>query len=138
VAVTVGPELSGSLLVGVNAARRFFAQDLPLVPVSHLESHLYANWILTDGDASPPAFPCLALIVSGGHTDLLVMEDNGRYRYLGHTRDDAAGEAFDKVARLWAGLRRAGDREGGGGSGSGACVCRGHGWQGLTTSVSAA
>jgi N6-L-threonylcarbamoyladenine synthase len=78
-----------------------FARGIPLVPVSHLESHIYANWIGQDGeDTPPPSFPLLALIVSGGHTDLVVMEDHGRYRQLGHTRDDAAGEAFDKVARL--------------------------------------
>jgi N6-L-threonylcarbamoyladenine synthase len=102
VAVTVGPGLSGSLLVGVNVAKAIvFARGMPLVPVSHLESHIYANWIEQDGeDTPPPSFPLLALIVSGGHTDLVVMEDHGRYRQLGHTRDDAAGEAFDKVARL--------------------------------------
>ena len=102
VAVTVGPGLSGSLLVGVNVAKAIvFARGMPLVPVSHLESHIYANWIGQDGeDTPPPSFPLLALIVSGGHTDLVVMEDHGRYRQLGHTRDDAAGEAFDKVARL--------------------------------------
>jgi N6-L-threonylcarbamoyladenine synthase len=102
VAATVGPGLSGSLLVGVNVAKAIvFARGMPLVPVSHLESHIYANWIERDGkDTAPPGFPLLALIVSGGHTDLVVMEDHGRYRGLGHTRDDAAGEAFDKVARL--------------------------------------
>ncbi len=99
VAVTVGPGLSGSLLVGLNTAKAIgFACDLPLVGVSHLEAHIYANW-LGESDA-PPRFPLLALIVSGGHSDLLVMEDHGRYRLLGRTRDDAAGEAFDKVARL--------------------------------------
>jgi N6-L-threonylcarbamoyladenine synthase len=102
VAVTVGPGLSGSLLVGVNAAKAIvFARGLPLVPVSHLESHIYANWLEQNGeDMPPPSFPLLALIVSGGHTDLVIMENHGRYRQLGHTRDDAAGEAFDKVARL--------------------------------------
>jgi len=102
VAATVGPGLSGSLLVGLNVAKAIvFAHDLPLVAVSHLESHIYANWIDEDGKGSPvPDFPLLALIVSGGHTDLVVMEDHGRYRQMGRTRDDAAGEAFDKVARL--------------------------------------
>ncbi len=100
IAVTVGPGLSGSLLVGLNTAKAIsFARDLPLVGVSHLEAHIYANW-LDGSDAPPPRFPLLALIVSGGHSDLLVMEDHGRYRLLGRTRDDAAGEAFDKVARL--------------------------------------
>jgi len=102
VAVTVGPGLSGSLLVGVNAAKAIvFARGMPLVPVSHLESHIYANWLMReDEDTPPPSFPLLALVVSGGHTDLVVMTDHGRYRQLGNTRDDAAGEAFDKVARL--------------------------------------
>jgi N6-L-threonylcarbamoyladenine synthase len=102
VAATVGPGLSGSLLVGLNAAKAIvFAHDLPLVAVSHLEGHIYANWIDEERKGTPsPDFPLLALIVSGGHTDLVVMEDHGRYRQLGRTRDDAAGEAFDKVARL--------------------------------------
>ena len=102
VAVTVGPGLSGSLLVGLNTAKAIsFARDLPLVAVSHLEAHIYANWLeADDAGVAPPRFPLLALIVSGGHSDLLVMEDHGRYRLLGRTRDDAAGEAFDKVARL--------------------------------------
>ena len=102
IAVTVGPGLSGSLLVGLNTAKAIsFACDLPLVAVSHLEAHIYANWLDVEGSgARPPRFPLLALIVSGGHSDLLVMEDHGRYRLLGRTRDDAAGEAFDKVAKL--------------------------------------
>ena len=101
--MTVGPGLSGSLLVGLNTAKAIaFARDLPLVAVSHLEAHIYANWLDVDGSgAAPPScFPLLVLIVSGGHSDLLVMEEHGRYRPLGSTRDDAAGEAFDKVARL--------------------------------------
>ncbi|MGA2285263.1 MAG: tRNA (adenosine(37)-N6)-threonylcarbamoyltransferase complex transferase subunit TsaD [Dehalococcoidia bacterium] len=102
IAVTVGPGLSGSLLVGLNTAKAIaFASGLPLVGVSHLEAHIYANWLdVDDPGRAPPQFPLLALIVSGGHTDLLVMSDHGRYRLLGRTRDDAAGEAFDKVARL--------------------------------------
>jgi N6-L-threonylcarbamoyladenine synthase len=101
IAVTVGPGLSGSLLVGLNTAKAIsYARDLPLVAVSHLEAHIYANWLEADGAGAPPRFPLLALIISGGHSDLLVMEDHGRYRLLGRTRDDAAGEAFDKVARL--------------------------------------
>ncbi|HUS82935.1 MAG TPA: tRNA (adenosine(37)-N6)-threonylcarbamoyltransferase complex transferase subunit TsaD, partial [Dehalococcoidia bacterium] len=68
--------------------------------VSHLEAHIYANWLEVEGAAAPPRFPLLVLIVSGGHSDLLVMEEHGRYRLLGSTRDDAAGEAFDKVGRL--------------------------------------
>ena len=101
IAATVGPGLSGSLLVGLNTAKAIaFARDLPLVAVSHLEAHIYANWLELGGSSGPSRFPLLVLIVSGGHSDLLVMEAHGRYRSLGSTRDDAAGEAFDKVARL--------------------------------------
>ncbi len=100
VAVSRGPGLSGALLVGVNVAKALaYAHDLPLVAVNHLEAHLYANWI-DEGAEAPSDFPLLALIVSGGHSDMLVMREHGRYRRLGRTRDDAAGEAFDKVARL--------------------------------------
>ena len=100
VAVTYGPGLSGSLLVGVNLAKALaFARSLPLVGVHHLEAHNYANW-LDDGGPAPRGFPVLALIVSGAHTDLVLMEEHGLYRRLGRTRDDAAGEAFDKVGRF--------------------------------------
>jgi N6-L-threonylcarbamoyladenine synthase len=102
IAVTAGPGLIGALLVGVNVAKALaYARDLPLVAVNHLEAHLYANWIDEAGEGrSPPRFPLAGLIVSGGHTDLVVMVRHGRLRRLGRTRDDAAGEAFDKVARL--------------------------------------
>ena len=102
VAVTAGPGLVGALLVGVNAAKALaYARDLPLIAVNHLEAHLYANWIDETGEGGPPPpFPLLGLIVSGGHTDLVVMAGHGRIRLLGRTRDDAAGEAFDKVGRL--------------------------------------
>ncbi len=97
IAVTSGPGLAGSLVVGVNLAKSLaLACNLPLVPVNHLEGHIYANWLGED----LPEFPLLCLIVSGGHTDLVLMTDHGRYEQLGRTRDDAAGEAFDKVARL--------------------------------------
>jgi len=100
VAVTYGPGLSGSLLVGVNLAKALaFARSLPFVGIHHLEAHNYANW-LDDGGPAPQGFPVLALIVSGAHTDLVLMEEHGRYRRLGRTRDDAAGEAFDKVGRF--------------------------------------
>ena len=103
-AVTVGPGLAGSLLVGVNAAKGMsFASGLPLRPVNHLEGHIYSNWLAADGIGpamGDAPFPVLALIVSGGHTELVLMTDHGRYRPLGATLDDAAGEAFDKVARL--------------------------------------
>jgi N6-L-threonylcarbamoyladenine synthase len=105
IAVTYGPGLIGSLLVGVNVARALAAATgLPLVGVNHIEGHIYANW-LTDGPAGDPLppeppFPLVCLVVSGGHTQLVLMEDHGRYRLLGQTADDAAGEAFDKVGRL--------------------------------------
>ncbi len=101
IAVTRGPGLAGSLLVGVNAAKAIsMAKGIPLVGVNHLEGHIYSNWVIT-GEAFPePSFPLLVLIVSGGHTDLFLMTGHGFYRRLGSTRDDAAGEAFDKVARI--------------------------------------
>ena len=98
VAVTTGPGLAGALLVGANAAKAIaYALDLPLVAVNHLEGHIYAAWLQ---EAPAPRFPVLCLIVSGGHTDLVLMTGHGRYQRLGETADDAAGEAFDKVARL--------------------------------------
>ncbi|MBM3132074.1 MAG: tRNA (adenosine(37)-N6)-threonylcarbamoyltransferase complex transferase subunit TsaD [Chloroflexi bacterium] len=99
VAVTSGPGLAGSLVVGVNLAKSAaMAHGLPLVSVNHLEGHIYANWL--EGNNRLPEFPLLCLIVSGGHTDIILMTGHGEYRQLGRTRDDAAGEAFDKVARL--------------------------------------
>ena len=103
IAVTWGPGLVGALLVGVSAAKALaYAWERPLIAVNHLEAHLYANWIDESGAAAgpEPPFPLVGLIVSGGHTDLVLMEGHGRLRRLGRTRDDAAGEAFDKVARL--------------------------------------
>lgn len=101
VAVTAGPGLVGALLIGVSAAKAIaYARDLPLIAVNHLEAHLYANWIEEGQRAPEPRFPLLGLIVSGGHTDLVVMAGHGELRRIGRTRDDAAGEAFDKVARL--------------------------------------
>lgn len=97
VAVTRGPGLVGSLTVGVAAAKALaFARGLPLVGVNHLEGHIYANRL--GRDAWP--LPAVVLIVSGAHTDLVLMRQEGRYAVLGRTRDDAAGEAFDKVGRL--------------------------------------
>jgi N6-L-threonylcarbamoyladenine synthase len=97
VAVTVGPGLAGSLLVGVNVTKSIsLAHTLPLIAVNHLEAHIYANW-LSD---NKPRFPCLCLIVSGGHSDLVLMTGHGQFKKLGRTRDDAAGEAFDKAARI--------------------------------------
>ena len=115
-AVTRGPGLAGSLLVGVNTAKAIaWARELPVVAINHLEGHLYSNWLdqggkinptaitrpsLPELDALGQAFPLLVLIVSGGHTELILMRGHGRYERLGGTLDDAAGEAFDKVARL--------------------------------------
>ena len=96
VAATTGPGLVGSLLVGVTAAKSLsLVWDVPFVSVNHLEAHLYASF-LEEPDLE---FPLVVLLVSGGHTMLVLMEGHGRYRVLGSTLDDAAGEAFDKVAR---------------------------------------
>ena len=96
VASTIGPGLIGSLLVGISAAKALaLVWDVPFVGVNHLEAHLYAAF-LEEPDLKPPL---IVLLVSGGHTQLVAMEDHGRYRLLGSTVDDAAGEAFDKVAR---------------------------------------
>ena len=96
IAVTVGPGLLGSLLIGVESAKALsLAWEKPLVPVNHLIGHIYANWLV-----STPLLPAVVLVVSGGHTDLLLMKSHTEMVYLGGTRDDAAGEAFDKTARL--------------------------------------
>ena len=101
VAVTHGPGLAGALLVGVNVAKGLaFAQDLPFYGINHLEGHIYAAWLLERDPERDPGFPLLCLVASGGHTDLILMEGHGRYQLLGRTRDDAAGEAFDKAARI--------------------------------------
>jgi len=104
IAVTQGPGLGGSLLVGVNSAKALaWALQKPCLPIHHIEGHLYANWrapALEPHDGEPPRFPLICLVVSGGHTELLLMRDHGDFSRLGQTRDDAAGEAFDKVGRL--------------------------------------
>ncbi len=103
IAVTQGPGLAGSLLVGITMARTLaWDTGLPLVPVNHLEGHIRAAWLLDPGepDRPAPAFPLVALVVSGGHTFLVEQADELTYRLLGQTVDDAAGEAFDKVGRL--------------------------------------
>ncbi|RRR77923.1 MAG: tRNA (adenosine(37)-N6)-threonylcarbamoyltransferase complex transferase subunit TsaD [Candidatus Viridilinea halotolerans] len=125
IAATHGPGLSGALLTGLNAAKAMaWQRNLPFIPVNHLEAHIYASWIRmdempaeepaptaqaerklkslkrpTDPAAAPP-FPLVALVVSGGHTLLALLRDHGDYQLLGQTRDDAVGEAFDKVARI--------------------------------------
>ena len=104
IAVTFGPGLAGSLLVGVNVAKAIaLARKLPLVGVNHLEAHVYANWLAPShptGEKDGVKFPCLCLVVSGGHSDLVLMKGHGQFEKLGRTRDDAAGEAFDKAARI--------------------------------------
>jgi N6-L-threonylcarbamoyladenine synthase len=102
IAFTQGPGLAGSLLVGVNAAKALaLSRGLPLVPVNHLEGHVYANWLALDSSpVEPPPLPAICLLVSGGHTELLHVEDAATLTILGRTIDDAAGEAFDKGARL--------------------------------------
>jgi N6-L-threonylcarbamoyladenine synthase len=103
VVVTQGPGLAGSLLVGMNAAKGLaLGAGLPLVGVNHLEGHIYSAWLHEAGEEPPPApeFPLMALLVSGGHSELDLMTGHLEYRRLGATLDDAAGEAFDKTARL--------------------------------------
>ena len=102
IAVTVGPGLIGSLLVGIETAKTLaYIWKKPIIPVNHLLGHIYANW-LTTKDQRPKTidFPALALLVSGGHTDLLLMKNHNDFKWLGGTLDDAAGEAFDKIGRL--------------------------------------
>ena len=97
IAVTIGPGLAGSLLVGVNMAKALaLAHGIPITGVNHLEGHIYANWLIN----RRVNFPVVCLIVSGGHSDLVLMKGHGDYVVLGRTRDDAAGEAFDKAARI--------------------------------------
>ena len=104
IAVTRGPGLAGSLVVGVNAAKGMaLGKNLPLMGVNHLEGHIYSAWAISESSQDPPQppnFPLMALLVSGGHTELNLMTDHLTYKRLGGTTDDAAGEAFDKVARL--------------------------------------
>lgn len=119
IAVTYGPGLIGSLLIGVETAKTLaLIYKKPLIPVNHLIGHFYANWIKPSAIShqssakeekagsrkltteSIPSFPCIGLLVSGGHTDLVLFEGHMKYKYLGGTRDDAAGECFDKSARL--------------------------------------
>lgn len=113
VAATYGPGLAGSLLVGLTAGKALaLARNLPFLGVNHLEAHIYANWLCenaappTQEEASrhyqkgDPLFPLICLVVSGAHSELVLVREHGDYELLGHTRDDAAGEAFDKVARI--------------------------------------
>lgn len=103
IAVTRGPGLPGSLVVGMNTAKGLsLARNIPLIGINHLEGHIYSAWLREDEqkEYTQPEFPLLALLVSGGHTELILMESHLAYKRLGATLDDAAGEAFDKVARL--------------------------------------
>ncbi|MDA0769812.1 MAG: tRNA (adenosine(37)-N6)-threonylcarbamoyltransferase complex transferase subunit TsaD [Chloroflexi bacterium] len=101
IAVTYGPGLAGSLLIGVNAAKGLaLANELPFIGINHLEGHIYASWLEDMDPEQGTGFPLICLIASGGHTDLILMEGHGRYTLVGRTRDDAAGEAFDKAARV--------------------------------------
>src|SRR5256714_9549344 len=101
VAVTVGPGLVGSLLVGLTYAKGLsFVRGVPLIAVNHIEGHIHAVILEAKRDGAPVEFPALALVASGGHTHLFEVLEGFRYRLLGKTRDDAAGEAFDKVGKL--------------------------------------
>lgn len=103
IAVTRGPGLPGSLVIGMNTAKGLaMGSDLPLIGVNHLEAHIYSAWLYkaSESPVAEPKFPLVALIVSGGHSELILMSGHLKYRRLGGTLDDAAGEAFDKVARL--------------------------------------
>ena len=101
IAVTFGPGLAGSLITGVNAAKAIaYSLGIPFIGVNHLEGHIYASWLAQGDLENDPGFPLACLVASGGHTDLLLMEGHGRYKLVGRSRDDAAGEAFDKAARI--------------------------------------
>jgi N6-L-threonylcarbamoyladenine synthase len=117
VAATYGPGLAGSLLVGLTVGKTLaLARGLPFIGINHLEAHIYANWLRAPGEGmslpeattsddiwpGDPVFPLLALVISGAHSELVSIPRHGRYELLGQTRDDAAGEAFDKVARVLA------------------------------------
>lgn len=103
IAVTAGgPGLIGSMLVGVETAKTLsFVWDKPIIPVVHLLGHVYANWLISNNkETQEPQFPLVFLTVSGGHSDLFYAKSHGNFKWIGGTRDDAAGEAFDKTARL--------------------------------------
>ena len=101
ISATRGPGLPSALVVGFGVARSLaFGLGLPFVPVDHIEGHVMANWLTQNDELDVPLLPAVALVVSGGHTELLLVEEGPIFKRLGGTRDDAAGEAFDKVARL--------------------------------------
>ena len=103
IAVTIGPGLEPCLWVGVNSAKDLAKKlNIPIVPVNHIEGHILANFVgkIQNSKFKIQNFPAICLVVSGGHTQLILMKDIGKYKILGETRDDAAGECFDKVARI--------------------------------------
>src|SRR2546429_9863626 len=118
IVATYGPGLAGSLLVGLTVGKALaLARNLPFLGVNHLEAHIYANWLRKaeipasqatvnttptnwDYQEGDPVFPLICLVISGAHSELVLVRGHGQYELLGHTRDDAAGEAFDKVARI--------------------------------------
>lgn len=103
IAITVGPGLVGSLLVGVETAKTLaWIWDKPIIPVNHLVAHLYANFLENkeDGRREVPQFPAIGLVVSGGHTEMILLKSHEKIELVGRTRDDAAGECFDKTARI--------------------------------------
>ena len=99
IGVTFGPGLAGSLLVGVNLAKTLaYIYKKPLLGINHIEAHIYSSWL--EKDNFSPKFPLICKVASGGHTELILMKNHGEYQILGQTKDDAAGEAFDKAARV--------------------------------------
>ena len=101
VAATYGPGLAGSLITGLNTAKAMsFSLGVPFMGINHLEGHIYASWLTGINPDVDPGFPLACMVASGGHTDLILMEGHGVYKLVGRTRDDAAGEAFDKAARI--------------------------------------
>ncbi|MDA2936213.1 tRNA (adenosine(37)-N6)-threonylcarbamoyltransferase complex transferase subunit TsaD [Patescibacteria group bacterium AH-259-L05] len=101
IAVTHGPGLITSLLIGVETAKTLsYTWQKPLIGINHLKAHIYANWLMSSHTLTQQSFPALCLIVSGGHTELVLMKNHYQFRKIGQTRDDAAGECFDKVAKL--------------------------------------
>lgn len=101
IAVTYGPGLITSLMIGVELAKTLsFIYQKPLIPINHLEAHIYSNWLSHLNLFNKKTFPALAVVISGGHTNIFLMEDYGKYKLIGNTVDDAVGEAYDKVAKI--------------------------------------
>jgi len=101
IAITAGPGLIGSLMVGTMFAKTLaWKYSKPIIGVNHIEGHIYSNWLSTKMPNKRKLFPAICLVVSGGHTQLILMKDHSKYKLIGETLDDAAGEAFDKIARI--------------------------------------